>query len=199
MSKALNKNQQNYSTTERETLAVITALEHWRCYLDNGKEFTIYTDHAALKWFQNLSNPSGRLARWTLRLSCFNFVLKHKKGKDNVVPDLLSRHKNQERPDTREISPQGVHPITIEEPPDRKLEHYNKIFLGCSNNPDSYPNYTIRDNKLYRCIHSPDRLNDGFIWKEVPLPQDRHAIIEVNHGSPSELHLGIFKTFKKIS
>ncbi|CAK1578608.1 unnamed protein product [Parnassius mnemosyne] len=199
MSKALNKNQQNYSTTERETLAVITALEHWRCYLDNGKEFTIYTDHAALKWFQNLSNPSGRLARWTLRLSCFNFVLKHKKGKDNVVPDLLSRHKNQERPDTREISPQGVHPITIEEPPDRKLEHYNKIFLGCSNNPDSYPNYTIRDNKLYRCIHSPDRLNDDFIWKEVPLPQDRHAIIEVNHGSPSELHLGIFKTFKKIS
>ncbi|CAK1580742.1 unnamed protein product [Parnassius mnemosyne] len=199
MSKALNKNQQNYSTTERETLAVITALEHWRCYLDNGKEFTIYTDHAALKWFQNLSNPSGRLARWTLRLSCFNFVLKHKKGKDNVVPNLLSRHMNQERPDTRKISPQGVHPITIEEPPDRKLEHYNKIFLGCSNNPDSYPNYTIRDNKLYRCIHSPDRLNDDFIWKEVPLPQDRHAIIEVNHGSPSELHLGIFKTFKKIS
>ncbi|CAK1577938.1 unnamed protein product [Parnassius mnemosyne] len=199
MSKALKKNQQNYSTTERETLAVITALEHWRCYLDNGKEFTIYTDHAALKWFQNLLNPSGRLARWTLRLSCFNFVLKHKKGKDNVVPDLLSRHKNQERPDTREISPQGVHPITIEEPPDRKLEHYNKIFLGCSNKPNSYPNYTIRDNKLYRCIHSPDRLNDDFIWKEVPLPQDRHAIIEVNHGSPSELHLGIFKTFKKIS
>ncbi|CAK1581046.1 unnamed protein product [Parnassius mnemosyne] len=143
MSKALNKNQQNYSTTERETLAVITALEHWRCYLDNGKEFTIYTDHAALKCFQNLSNPSGRLTRWTLRLSCFNFVLKHKKGKDNVVPDLLSRHKNQERPDTRETSPQGVHPITIEELPDRKLEHYNKIFLGCSNNPDAYPNYTI--------------------------------------------------------
>lgn len=191
MSKSLNKNQQNYSTTERETLAVITALEHWRCYLDNGREFTIFTDHAALKWFQNLSNPSGRLARWTLRLSCFNFVLKHKKGKDNIVPDLLSRSN---------VSPQGVHPISTAGPTlNRELEHYNKIFLGCRNNPDAYPNYTIRDSKLYRCIYSPHGLNDDFIWKEVPLPQERHSLVVINHGSNQEPHLGVFKTYKKLS
>lgn len=194
MSKAFNKNQCNYSTTERETLAVITALEHWRCYLDNGKEFTIYTDHAALKWFLNLTNPSGRLARWTLRLSCFNFVLKHKKGRDNVVPDLLSRTYNQDSP------LQPVHPITINNPNNNTdVEKYNKMFSDCTNNPDAYPNFTIKDNKLYRHIYSPHDLNNDFAWKEVPLPQNRLLLVETHHGSPQEPHLGIFKTFKKLS
>ncbi|KAL0849096.1 hypothetical protein ABMA28_013456 [Loxostege sticticalis] len=68
MSRSLTKPEQNYSTTEREALAVLTALEHWRCYLENGKTFTVFTDHSALKWFMSLSNPTGRLARWGVRV-----------------------------------------------------------------------------------------------------------------------------------
>ncbi|KAJ2937257.1 hypothetical protein O0L34_g19474 [Tuta absoluta] len=43
MSKALSAQEKNYSITEREALAVLVALEHWRCYLDNGHKFTVYT------------------------------------------------------------------------------------------------------------------------------------------------------------
>lgn len=190
MSKSLNKNERNYSTTERETLAVISALEHWRCYIDNGKQFTVYTDHAALKWFLKLSNPSGRLARWALRLSSFNFILKHKRGRDNLVPDLLSRTS----------CPLGVNPILLNpQTVSPALEHYNKILLECRNNPDQYPNYTIRENKLFRYTQSPYALTEDFAWKEVPHPDLRETIVKNNHGSPDQPHLGIFKTYKKLS
>lgn len=63
MSRSLSKPERNYSITEREALAVLAALEHWRCYLENGQTITIYTDHSALKWFMSLENPTGRLAR----------------------------------------------------------------------------------------------------------------------------------------
>lgn len=91
MSKSLSKQERNYSATEREALAVLTAIEHWRCYLENGQKFTVYTDHSSLKWFLNLNNPTGRLARWGVRLSAFNFEIKHRKGAENVVSDGLSR------------------------------------------------------------------------------------------------------------
>ncbi|XP_050665158.1 uncharacterized protein LOC126965563 [Leptidea sinapis] len=91
MSRSLSGAEKNYSITERETLAVIVALEQWRCYIENGKTFTVYTDHSALKWFLNLNNPTGRLARWGVRLSSFNFVVKHRRGVDNIIPDALSR------------------------------------------------------------------------------------------------------------
>lgn len=64
MSRSLTGPERNYSVTEREALAVLSALEHWRCYVENGQIITVYTDHAALKWFLSLSNPTGRLARW---------------------------------------------------------------------------------------------------------------------------------------
>jgi hypothetical protein len=192
MSKSFNKHERNYSTTERETLAVISALEHWRCYVDNGKEFTVYTDHAALKWFLNLSNPSGRLATWALRLSTFNCVLKHKRGKDNVVPDLLSRSFDR-NPDLHQTAP-----ITQEIQRTNDEDH-NRLISDCQNNPDSYPNYNYRDNKLFRRSYDQNSITDDFAWKEVPLPSTRKSLIEEFHGSPPNPHLGIFKTYKKLA
>ena len=189
MSKSLNSLERNYSATERETFAVISALEHWRCYLDNGNQFTVYTDHAALKWFLNLSNPSGRLARWALRLSCFNFILKHKKGKDNVVPDYLSRCPTEEM----------VAPIALDDTLSPAQVKYNKLLTGCRNNPDQFPNYKILNEKLFRLFNTPSSLNGDFVWKEVPFPSDRENLIKRCHGEPSTPHLGIFKTFKKLS
>lgn len=192
MSKSLNKNERNYSTTERETLAVITALEHWRCYLDNGKQFTVFTDHSALKWFLNLSNPSGRLARWTIRLSSFNMILKHKCGKDNVVPDFLSRQESLNINNIRMIHPIG-RDITS------RTEQFNQFFEECRSNPDAFPNYKIEANKLFRFLPSPSSLSLDFTWKQIPPPSERKEIIRLSHGQSDDTHLGIFKTYKKIS
>lgn len=86
----LDKAQQNYSATEKECLAVIKAVEKFRPYID-GTHFTVITDHASLLWLQTMRTPTGRLARWALRLQEYDFKLIHRKGKHNVVPDALSR------------------------------------------------------------------------------------------------------------
>lgn len=84
LSISLTKQEQKYSTTERECLAVLWSIEKLRPYIE-GTHFTVITDHWSLFWLNNLKDPSGRLARWSLRLQQYNFSLVHRKGKENVV------------------------------------------------------------------------------------------------------------------
>ena len=98
MSKKLVGAQKHYTTTEKECLAILTAIEHFRGYIE-GTSFNVITDHAALTWLNSLKIKSGRLARWIARLSCFDFEPKHKKGKLHVIPDALSRVEDAEEPD----------------------------------------------------------------------------------------------------
>lgn len=70
---------------------MIWALEHFRPYVE-GLNVTIFTDHSSLRWLMSHPNPSGRLARWSLRLQDFYFTIVHKPGMHNNVPDALSRN-----------------------------------------------------------------------------------------------------------
>ena len=89
-SKTLNDAQVNYTTTEKELLAVVFALEKFRCYI-LGSPITIYTDHSALKYLLAKKDAKPRLLRWILLLQEFNITIKDKKGVENVVADHLSR------------------------------------------------------------------------------------------------------------
>ena len=82
--------QAKYGISELECLGVVWAVKTFRPYL-YGRKFTIITDHSALKWLMTHKNPSGRLHRWALSLQEFDFVMVHRPGKENVVPDALSR------------------------------------------------------------------------------------------------------------
>ena len=55
------------------------------------KEFIIHSDHEALKYLKAQSTLSKRLARWVEFIESFPYIIKHKKGKDNIVADALSR------------------------------------------------------------------------------------------------------------
>lgn len=89
-SRSLSAPERNYSVSEKECLAVIWALKTLRPYL-YGEHFVVHTDHASLRWLMNVSDPSGRLIRWSLRLSEFDFEVKYKKGRINTQADALSR------------------------------------------------------------------------------------------------------------
>ena len=73
-SRWLNPAEENYSTSERECLAVVSALTTLRPYLQ-GEYFFVHYEHASLRWLINIAEHSGRLIRWRLRLSEFKGYL----------------------------------------------------------------------------------------------------------------------------
>ncbi|KAM1728953.1 hypothetical protein ACFX12_019408 [Malus domestica] len=89
-SRTLNDAQLNYSTTEKELLAVVFALDKFRSYLI-GTKVIVFTDHAALKYLFTKKEAKPRLIRWMLLIQEFDIEIKDKKGSDNVVADHLSR------------------------------------------------------------------------------------------------------------
>ncbi|CAN6695146.1 unnamed protein product [Malus baccata var. baccata] len=94
-SRTLNDAQLNYSTTEKELLAVVFALDKFRSYL-LGTKIIIYTDHAALKYLFTKKEAKPRLIRWMLLLQEFDIEIRDKKGSDNMVADHLSRMVHEE-------------------------------------------------------------------------------------------------------
>ena len=89
-SKTFNEAQENYSTTEKEMLAIVFACEKFRPYI-LGSHVIIHTDHAAIKYLMAKKESKPRLIKWVLLLQEFDLESKDKKGCDNVIADHLSR------------------------------------------------------------------------------------------------------------
>ena len=87
--KTFNEAQENYSTTEKEMLAMIFACEKFRPYI-LGSHVVIHTDHVAIKYLMTNKDAKLRLIRWVLLLQEFDLEIKEKKSSDNVI-DHLSR------------------------------------------------------------------------------------------------------------
>ena len=89
-SKTLDETQKHYTTTEKEMLAIVFALDKFRPYILESK-IIIFTDHAALKFLMSKSITKPRLIRWILLLQEFHYEFRDKKGMENLVADHLSR------------------------------------------------------------------------------------------------------------
>jgi hypothetical protein len=89
-SEKLNGPSLNYSTYDKELYALVRTLETWQHYLW-PKEFFIHSEHESLKHLRSQTNLNSRHAKWVEFIESFPYVIKHKKGKDNVIADALSR------------------------------------------------------------------------------------------------------------
>nr|GEZ84434.1 reverse transcriptase domain-containing protein [Tanacetum cinerariifolium] len=89
----MNQAEANYTTTEKEMLAVVYAFEKFRSYLIMNKSI-VYTDHSALKYLFAKKDAKARLLHWILLLQEFDFKVIDTRGAENYAADHLSRLEN---------------------------------------------------------------------------------------------------------
>jgi hypothetical protein len=91
LSKALTPPERNYDVWDREFLAIVAALRHWRHLLVGTQEpVVIFTDHANLQYYRHPQKINRQVARYINFLEDFNYKLKHIPGAKNRA-DALSR------------------------------------------------------------------------------------------------------------
>ena len=90
--RGLNRAERNYTTTEREALALVEVIKKLQPYLHDRK-LVVYTHHSSLRWLMNVKDATSRLARWALLLlnQQYNFDIIHRPGCQNGNADALSR------------------------------------------------------------------------------------------------------------
>ena len=89
-SKKLTSAEQNYSTLEKECLAIVWGITKFRLYLV-GKTFVLQTDHKPLSYLNQAKFHNDRVMRWALALQGYDYRVEDIPGKDDVVADYLSR------------------------------------------------------------------------------------------------------------
>jgi hypothetical protein len=80
----------NYSTYDKKLYALVRVLETWQHYLWH-KEFVIHFDYESLKHIRGQEKQNKCHAKWVEFIETFSNIIKHKKGKDNVIANALSR------------------------------------------------------------------------------------------------------------
>jgi len=97
-SRKLQPAEMNYSTADKELLAIVQTMKKFQHYLRETKyPVIVKSDHRNLRTFMTTKELNARQARWAEELSSYDFVIEHIKGKENTIADALSR-----RPDHKD-------------------------------------------------------------------------------------------------
>ncbi|RVW61762.1 Retrovirus-related Pol polyprotein from transposon opus [Vitis vinifera] len=175
-SKTLNEAQRNYTTTEKEFLAVVFALDKFRAYLV-GSFIVVFTDHSALKYLLTKQDAKARLIRWILLLQEFNLQIKDKKGVENVESLVLI-----------EVAPWYAHTanylVTREVPSEWKVQDKKHFFAKIHG-------YYWEEPFLFKYCA------DQIIRKCVP-EQEQQGILSHCHESACGCHFASQKTAMKV-
>jgi len=142
---------------------------------------------------------SGRLARWALKLQGYNFIIEHRRGSENIVPDALSRAFESEVEGNDQISAIELErmPAIDLSSPHFDSNEYNQLKANAERT--NFPDYKIVDKFLYKRTDfsrgSSDESND---WKLVVPPELRTDVLYAAHNTPVAAHGGIAKTVNLI-
>ena len=111
-SRKLSPPELNYDIGDKELLAIVDSIKHWRRYLESDiHPLTVYSDHKNLQSFMVEKVLTRRQVRWMIYLSEFDFVIKYRTGKLMGKPDAMTRrHQLKEGTTAREQKPQILLP-----------------------------------------------------------------------------------------
>ncbi|CAM8940358.1 unnamed protein product [Rhodiola kirilowii] len=158
-SRTLDAAQRNYSTTEKELLAVVFALEKFRSFL-LGTKVVVFSDHAAIRYLMTKKEAKPRLIRWILLVQEFDVEIKDKKGIENTVADHLSRivREEEEGQITESFLDEHLYAVTSKVPWYAPIVNY----LVRGTFPPSYSKAQCMKLKHDARFHVWD---DPYLWK----------------------------------
>ncbi|KAK1561379.1 hypothetical protein QYE76_048204, partial [Lolium multiflorum] len=166
----------NYSTYDKELYALVRTLQTWQHYLW-PKEFVIHSDHESLKHIRSQAKLNRRHAKWVEFIESFPYVIKHKKGKDNVIADALSRRYTM-------LSQLDFKIFGLETIKEQYLHDadFKDVLLNC------------KDGRTWNKFV----LNDGFVFRAnklcIPDSSVRLLLLQEAHGGGLMGHFGVKKT-----
>ena len=187
-----------YDTHDRELLAIIRALEAQRHWLAGTKEpITILTDHNNLNYFANKRLLSARQTRWMEILSNFNFQIRYRPGRQNSIPDHLSRRADHQREvplEEKTLLPPSIFPseqiaTTTEQ---ESLDLHKEIYVAQADDPMLLKFNTTTESNLTTIPAGWSKLNDLWNYRgKIYVPSLlRQTIFRILHSSPASAHPG---------
>ncbi len=195
-SRLLKNAELNYSTYDKELLAIHDAFKHWRCYLD-GSKITFYTDHNPITHVMKQSSLNNRQTRWISDLWNQDLTIKYIPGKKNVLADALSR-----------MQINHIHVLKLDDEIQNLKEEYIKdakfsliwrlLNEGVNKNDNeitktkliSYKKHFKLENER---IYFKDQ--DGNLRLCLPHGAIREKIVSIHHDSMIGGHQGIARTY----
>ncbi|KAL4291903.1 hypothetical protein GQ457_14G015330 [Hibiscus cannabinus] len=178
-SEKLNGAALNYPVYDKEMYALIRALETWQHYL-LPKEFVIHTDHEALRYITGQHKLNKRHVKWVEFLESFPYVIRYKKGKENVVADALSR---------RYVL----------------LNYLDSHLIGFAYIRELYgndPDFSEKYNACEKCAVGKFYRHDGYLFKEnricIPQGSMRDILLREAHEGGLMGHFGVTKMLQTL-
>ncbi|RKF82740.1 Transposon Tf2-9 polyprotein [Golovinomyces cichoracearum] len=171
--------QQKYSTQERELLAVILFLQHWRYWIQ-GANIVVRTDLESLARYCTKIDVTPRILRFLDVIEHYDPHIVYRKGVTNFFPDYLSRP-----PFSSSLDADEVYPVQIDNDPDITEDEIDQIyqqFFFALNNHSELPirlarfknDFIVRSNSLYF-------IENKFLKEELDYDALLHQAISLHH------------------
>jgi RNase H-like domain found in reverse transcriptase/Integrase zinc binding domain len=215
-SKSLNPAERNYIIHDKELLAIVTALMHFRHYLEGTPSTTdIWMDHHNLHYFMTKQKLSRRQAQWGLLLSRFDFTITHHPGTHNKS-DALSRrldhkegmeHDNEDRVllDQKFFAIRATRPGAVVSAGDRDLHQRLKDTQHHDQEVTQALSSILRNGPCTIAKGLEDwNLEEGLVLHKgkiyVPkVTELRHDILKLHHNARATGHPGQWKTYELVN
>ncbi|SGY80360.1 BQ5605_C008g05368 [Microbotryum silenes-dioicae] len=203
MSRKMLPAEQNYEIHDKELLAIVECIKIWRHYLEGSQHpFKIYTDHAALQYFQTKRVLTRRQARWSETVNHHKHTIEYRSGSKNNKADTLSRRpdfseggKASEQPGQILLRPHTLAASLVKFSPPSDIADLIKFHLS------QVSNQIVNDLNYDSTLHPYFKLQDNLLLHhdKIYIPNAEPLKVKLlaqAHDSLLSGHPGQVKTFE---
>src|SRR5260221_6282633 len=204
-SKSMNPAERNYGISDKEALAIVKALQHWRHWLEGSKfPIEILTDHCNLEYFTKPRILNRRQLRWLDLLAHYNYNIVYRPGSNNGAADALSRKAElaPEQPEEEEpttLFPEqkflAIESLLTELSEEETHDYLQTIILAAIHTDQDIQQQIHTLLPLTRLPKTVELHNDQLAYhrEQIFVPEDneiKRNILALHHDSLIAGHLG---------